>query len=776
MTEALDLSLYAKPTGNGTLGMELAVDGIACGACIARIEGAVKRLPGVTEARLNYTNRRLHVSWADGATEPAQILQALEDSGYHGHPFVPQRAEQAEAAEARRLTRCLAVAGFAAMNIMLLSVAVWSGNVTDITPETRDFFHWASALIALPAAAYAGRPFFASAWRALKSRTLNMDVPISLGVILALAMSVVETANHAEHAYFDSAIMLLFFLLIGRTLDHAMRRKTRAIAGNLAALKAETAHRFAGDELVSVPVAALKAGDRLLVKPGERVPADGTVMGGNSEIDESLITGETARRKVASGATIYAGSMNYSGALTLKVTAAGGAALIDEIERLLDKAASAKSRAMRLADRASRVYAPLVHATAALTLAGWLFAGASLHDALVIAIAVLVITCPCALALAIPAVQVVASGALFRANVILNTGDAVERLGEIDTVIFDKTGTLTSPEPRAINVTAIEPELLELATRLALSSRHPLAVALAREALLRSPFEDAVEEPGQGVRAVIDGVEARLGGASFCGVSPVPLIPAKAEIQSLTQGAGDLPPSLPAFRLRAPRFGGLESAEAREAIVGWAAGTSGIKNDPAHSTICFRYGERTAVIAISQTLRPDAVNVIMALAHLGLDLRILSGDRDDAVEPVARALGIESWQGGLKPADKIALIESLKTNGRRVLMVGDGLNDAPALAAAYVSLSPISAADVTQAQADAVFLGERLKPVLDAVVISRRARRLMTQNLWLAAIYNAIAVPIAIAGLVTPLIAALAMSGSSLLVTLNALRGRGKRS
>ncbi|HEX3161096.1 MAG TPA: heavy metal translocating P-type ATPase [Pseudolabrys sp.] len=722
MPEVLDLSLYAKPAGNGTLGMELAVDGIACGACIARIEGAVKRLPGVTEARLNYTNRRLHVSWTDGATEPAQILQALEDSGYHGHPFVPQRAEQAEAAEARRLTRCLAVAGFAAMNIMLLSVSVWSGNVTDITPETRDFFHWASALIALPAAAYAGRPFFASAWRALKSRALNMDVPISLGVILALGMSVVETANHAEHAYFDSAIMLLFFLLIGRTLDHAMRRKTRAIAGNLAALKAETAHRFAGDELVSVPVAALKAGDRLLVKPGERVPADGTVLGGNSQIDESLITGETARRKIASGATIYAGSLNYSGALTLKVTAAGGAALIDEIEKLLDKAASAKSHAMRLADRASHIYAPLVHTTAALTLAGWLIAGASLHDALVTAIAVLIITCPCALALAIPAVQVVASGALFRANVILNAGDAIERLAEVDTVIFDKTGTLTLPEPRATNVAAIDPELLELAARLALSSRHPLAVALAREARMRVPFEGAVEEPGQGVRALIDGVEARLGSAEFCGV----LQPASDESD--------------------------------------------------RSNIFFAHGARAATIAISQQLRPDAVEVINALTRFGLDLRILSGDRDNAVAPIAHALGIKYWQGGLKPAGKIALIESLKANGRRVLMVGDGINDAPSLAAAHVSLSPISAADVTQAQADAVFLGERLKPVLDAVAISRRARGLMTENLWLAAIYNAIAVPIAIAGAVTPLIAALAMSGSSLLVTLNALRAGRRKS
>ena len=719
MTEALDLSLYAKPAGDGTLGMELAVDGIACGACIGRIEHAMKSLPGVTEARLNFTNRRLHVAWADGAVEPAQILQALEDSGYHGHPFVPLRAEQEEAAEARRLTRCLAVAGFAAMNIMLLSVSVWSGNVTDITPETRDFFHWASALIALPAAAYAGRPFFASAWRALRARALNMDVPISLGVILALAMSLVETVNHAEHAYFDSAIMLLFFLLIGRTLDHAMRRRTRAVAGNLAALKADTAHRFAGDELVSVPVAALKAGDRLLVKPGERVPADGAVLNGISEIDESLITGETARRKVTSGATIYAGSMNYSGALTLKVTAAGGAALIDEIEKLLDKAASAKSRTMRLADRASRIYAPVVHLTAALTLAGWLIAGASVHDAVVTAIAVLIITCPCALALAIPAVQVVASGTLFRANIILNAGDAVERLAEVDTVIFDKTGTLTLPEPRVVNAAALDPDLLQKAARLALSSRHPLAVALSREAATRTPFDGAMEVPGQGVHAVIDGVEARLGSAEFCDV-------VTANVSSA-------------------------------------------------SAICFRHGKRFDVIAIAQKLRSDAVEVVNSLRRCGFDLRILSGDRPEAVAPIARALGIEHWQGGLKPVEKIARIEEWKAHGRRVLMVGDGLNDAPSLAAAHVSLSPISAADVTQAQADAVFLGERLKPVLDAVVIARRARSLMTENLWLAAIYNAVAVPIAIAGAVTPLIAALAMSGSSLLVTLNALRARGRR-
>jgi P-type Cu2+ transporter len=719
MTEmTLDLSLYAKPAGDGVLGMELAVEGIACGACIGKIEHAVKRLPGITEARLNFTNRRLRVAWSDGALKPARIVETLEDIGYRAHPFTPLRAEQEEAAEMRRLLRCLAVAGFAAMNIMLLSVSVWSGNVTDITPETRDFFHWASALIALPAAAYAGRPFFASAWRALRAASVNMNVPISLGVTLALGMSLVETANHAEHAYFDSAVMLLFFLLVGRTLDHAMRRKTRAVAGNLAALRADTAHRFAGDEIVSVPVAALKAGDRLLVKPGERVPADGIVLSGTSELDETLITGETALRAIATGATIYAGSMNYAGALTMRVTAADSATLLDEIERLLEQAASAKSRTRRLADRAARFYAPVVHTTAGLTLLGWLLAGATFHDSIITAIAVLIITCPCALALAIPAVQVVASGVLFRAGVILNTGDAIERLGEADTIVFDKTGTLTLPEPRVAITGTLDLDLLQVAARLALSSRHPLATALAREGASRIPYDGANEEPGQGVHALIDGAEARLGSAKFCGIA-------------------------------------LSDA-----------------HQPGVSHIYFAHAGRSASIAISQKLRSDAVETIRALAAIGLDLHILSGDRAQAVQPIARALGIAQWTGGLKPAEKIAAIDALKAQGRRVLMVGDGLNDAPALAAAHVSLSPIAAADLTQAQTDALFLGERLKPVLVAVLVARRARTLMRQNLWLAALYNVIAVPVAIAGAVTPLIAALAMSGSSMLVTLNALRAR----
>jgi Cu2+-exporting ATPase len=722
MAETLDLSSFIRRGRDGTAHIELAVEGVNCAGCIRKIENGLKRLPGIVDARLNFTNRRLAVDWHEDDLAAGDVIAALARIGYRAHPFEPERAEMDEATYARWLLVCLGVAGFAAMNIMLLSVSVWSGHVTDMTQETRDFFHWLSALIALPAAAYAGQPFFRSAWRALRVRQLNMDVPISLGVLLALGMSLVETINHATHAYFDSAVMLLFFLLCGRYLDHAMRRKTRAVAGNLAALKAEIAHRLdANNELVAVPAAALKAGDRILVRPGERVPADGIVVGGASEIDPSLVTGETAHERVAAGAAVHSGSMNYSGTLTVRVTAAGADTLLADVERLLEKAVAAKSRYLRLADRAARLYAPLVHAAAALTAIGWLAAGASLHDAVVTAIAVLIITCPCALALAIPAVQVAASGALFRSNIILNTGDAIERLAEIDTIVFDKTGTLTLPEPRVANAAEIDPEMLQLAARLALSSHHPLAAAIAREARERTPIEGAVEEPGQGVRAVIAGGEARLGSPAFCGVTA----------------------------LNYPATGASDT-----------------------SMIAISHAGRRNILMVRQKLRPDAAAVVNALGARDYRIFIFSGDRSEAVAPVAAALGVTEWHAGMKPAEKISAIDAMKAAGRRVLMVGDGLNDAPALAAAHVAISPIGAADITQMHADAIFLGERLAPVLDAIGIAKRARRLMLQNLWLAAVYNAVAVPIAIAGLVTPLIAALAMSGSSMLVTLNSLRAR----
>ena len=337
MTETLDLSMFVEPGDAGASHMTLAVEGVACAGCIRKIESGLTKLPGIIDARLNFTQRRLAVDWRNDEIDAARIIEAIEGIGYHAHPFAPERADADESAQAKWLLKCLAVAGFAAMNVMLLSVSVWAGNVSDMTQETRDLFHWLSALIALPAVAYAGQPFFQSAFRALRMRQVNMDVPIAIGVSLALGLSVYETAIHATHAYFDSAIMLLFFLLIGRYLDLAMRRKTRVFAGNLASIKAEFAHRLdASGELTQVPIAALYPSDRVLVRAGERVPADGTVINGSSEIDESLVTGETLYRPVRAGTTIYAGSINVSGVLTVWVTAVGAGTLVEEVERLLD--------------------------------------------------------------------------------------------------------------------------------------------------------------------------------------------------------------------------------------------------------------------------------------------------------------------------------------------------------------------------------------------------------------------------------------------------------
>ncbi|MBZ6075355.1 heavy metal translocating P-type ATPase [Microvirga puerhi] len=724
MAETLDLSAYVRRQDNGTSHLDLAIEGIDCAACISEIESGVSHLPGLVSARLNYTTHRLALDW-QGTLDPIVFVDELCRLGYRAHPFQARAVEEEEARRAQWLLKCLAVAGFASMNIMLLAVSVWSGNVSDISPETRDFFHWLAALISLPAVAYAGQPFFRSAIGALKNGRTNMDVPITIGILLALFMSVIETINHAEHTYFDSVVMLLFFLLCGRYLDQAMRRRTRTVACNLASLRAEVAHRLDDrGEPALVPTAALKPEDRVLVRPGERIPIDGIVLSGSSEVDESLVTGETLPRQLAGGGAVYAGSLNHTGALTVRVTATGQGTLLDEVQRLLENAASAKSRYRQLADKVARAYAPVVHLAAAITAVIWIANGATVHDAVLTAVAVLIITCPCALALAIPVVQVVASGALFRSNVLLNSGDALERLARVDTIVFDKTGTLTLPEMSIANKAAIPPDLLEAAARLALSSHHPLAAAAVREARNRRPFEGAIEEPGQGVRAVVDGAEIRLGSPAFCDAEDLAAIMVGEQMQA--------------------------------------------------SVIACARGHERAILLVRQALRPDAAQVIKSLRASGLDCRILSGDRPAAVAPIAAALGIEAWRAGAKPADKIAELERLKAEGRRVLMVGDGLNDAPALATADISISPITATDLTQAQADAVFLGDLLEPILDAVTISRRAHALMRQNLLLALIYNLFAVPLAFLGYVTPLVAALAMSGSSSLVTLNALRARGK--
>jgi len=720
-----DYSAFLKRGRDGRPRLELAVEGIVSADAIESIENSLRATPGLVSARLNFTTRRLSTEWTTPDCDPSLAIDTLERLGYRVAPFHADDAESDEDRRTKWLLRCLAVSGFAAVNVMLLSVSVWAGNVTDITPETRDLFHWLSALIALPAAGFAGQPFFYSAAGALRAGRMNMDVPISIGIALALGMSVYETAHHAEHAYFDSSLMLLFFLLSGRVLDHAMRKRTRAAAANLAALRVPVATRLQADgTLLEVPPEALMEGDIVLVRPGERLPADGVVVRGVSQIDQSLVTGETARISPSIGDQVFAGTLNCDAALQVKVSAAGAATLLSDIERLIDDAVLANSTYVQIADRVAQFYAPVVHVAAGLTAMGWIAFGASVHDALVIAIAVLIITCPCALALAAPTVQVVVAGALFRRGILMKSGDMIERMSAVDTIVFDKTGTLTRPDPSLVDTGDLSHDLLKLAGRLALSSHHPLARAVREFAIENfGPLElisGAEEVTGEGVHAIYEGVSVSLGSPAFC-------------------------------QMAAPV---------------WRDTTS---------IIAFRYGNDAGYIAIGQALRTDAIETLARLKQDGYRLLIISGDHQRPVESTARLLGVTEWIAGAKPHEKLSLLETLKNEGRTVLMVGDGLNDAPALAAASVSLSPATGADMTQAAADAVFTGTTLSAVRDTLLLCKMGHRVMRDNFLLALVYNLIAVPLAVAGLVTPLIAAAAMSSSSIIVTVNALRARKAR-
>ena len=701
--------------------LNFAVHGATCAACMQKIERSARALPGVVGARYNFTTHRLAIEAAPASFDAIALIERLDGLGYEARPYRPDALEARREAHDRRLLRALAVAGFGAANIMLLSVSVWSGNVSGIAPETRDLFHWISALIALPVVAYAGQPFFESAATALRAKRLNMDVPISLAILLALVMSVVQTASGAEHAYFDSAVMLLFFLLIGRVLDSRARRQTRDLGQNLLALQRPTVTRLlANGNTQQIASADVKVSDRIVIAPGSRIGIDGHVISGSSAVDTSLITGESEPSVVAAGDDVYAGTLNLSGALTVESRAAGTNTLLSEISDLMERATAARGRYRRLADRAASVYAPLVHILAALTFAGWLALGAGWQPALLNAIAVLIITCPCALGLAVPAVQAVATGTLFRAGALVSSGDALERLARADTVVFDKTGTLTEPDPGVQDLSDIPADVLALAARLATSSHHALAKALARYARNCQPFEDVCEYPGEGVVASADGRELRLGSRAFCGARTSDGPDAGPQLE-LWFRDGDQPP------------------------------------------VTFRFG---------QSLKRDAGNVVAELRALGFEIEMISGDREAPVRSAAKALGIIDWQAATDPKQKIERIKTLQAQGSHVLMVGDGLNDAAALQTANVSAAPAAALDITQAAADVVIIGNRLTPLVGAIKTGRKARRLMLQNFALAAAYNSIAIPLAVAGLVTPLLAALFMSGSSLLVTLNALRAK----
>ena len=696
----------------------LAVENMHCGGCIRSVERALAGLTDVVSARANLSQRRVSIETRQPAATEEPFVAALASVGFKATPLVDERPDAAKADDVDLLRR-LGVAGFAAANIMLMSVAVWSGQAQDMPASLITLFHWLSAMIAIPAVAYAGRPFFVSAKGALAAGRLNMDVPISLGVLLATGMSLYQTARGLDHVYFDAAVTLLFFLLIGRALDQRMRTRATAAAQNLLGARVAAATVLNADGTAErIATRAIEPGMRILVAAGERIPVDAHLRVGESEIDESLISGESRPRHVRGDDRLYAGTINLSGAIEVEAVAREDGSLIAEIARMMASAEQARGRYVRIADRAAELYAPAVHILGLATFLTWLARGNGWEPALEAAIAVLIITCPCALALAVPVTQVVAAGRLFRKGIIVKAADGLERLAAVDTVVLDKTGTLTLGEPRLSAADKIPDDHLVLAASLAVASRHPYARAIVRAAERRglrvAPAANVAESAGAGLTAAVGGREVRLGSARHCG---------------LDAGEGD------------------------------------------NATLWLRDGDRAPLaFPLADPLRPDAPAVIAALKAQGLAVEILSGDRAGPVAEAALAVGVETWRAAVRPDEKIARIEALKSQGRHPLMVGDGLNDAPALAAGHASLSPSTAADISQTTADAIFQGEPLSPVLETLAVARATQRRSIENFAIAIGYNIVFVPLAMLGLVTPLIAAIAMSASSIAVTANALR------
>lgn len=730
-TPRADPVAFVRTDENGDSALDLLVEGARCAGCIRKIEGALLATPGVSAARLNLSTGRLSVAWAPQTQGGRDIVSVIADAGYRATPYDPAEDQKVADRDGRQLLRALAVAGFASMNIMMFSVPVWSGDA-DMGTSTRTLMHFWSALIAVPAALYAGQPFFRSAFAAMQKGRANMDVPISLGVILTLVLSLYETATGGHRAYFDGACMLLFLLLIGRYLDHLLRQRARSAARDLLSMQSTTATRLFDDGRVeSVAANTLHVGDRIMLAPGDRAPVDARISEDESWFDCAVLTGETLPVRMKAGELVHAGAINLTRSLTLVVASEAQTSLIAQLSRLIEIGEQGRARFVRIADKAAALYVPLVHSVAALTFIGWMLAprllpslvtDIGLHGALMNAIAVLIITCPCALGLAAPAVQVVATGRLFRQGVLVKSGDALERLAQIDTVVFDKTGTLTLGKPTLVSHPSAE--TLAAAAALARASRHPLSRALVTAAGVGKKADNVQETPGEGLTGLVNGDMCRLGRRAF--VCP-------------------------------------SAAEATE-------------NADSDAEVWFVRGAGPAErLVFADTLRPDAREVVAALRKRGLAVELLSGDRSAAVENAARNAGIDHWQADMRPDAKVARLEALREAGRHVLMVGDGLNDAPALAAAHASAAPGAAIEVAQSAADVVFTGMRLAPIVDIIDTARRAQSRVHENFAFSGLYNILAVPIAVIGLVTPMIAALAMAGSSLIVTLNALRLQGMR-
>ena len=678
--------------------LQFSLPTIHCAACIGKIERGLADIAGVYSARVNLSMKRLSV---EGPVDPAHIMTALANLGVEAFPLDLEALNSARDDQGRALLLRMTIAGFAMMNVMLLSVAVWSGA----EDATRNLFHLISAAMALPVVAFSGQPFFQNAWAALRVGRLNMDVPISLAILLAAGMSLFETMNGGHHAYFDAALSLTFFLLIGRFMDHQTRSSARSAAKELTALEVQSAERITATGTQTVSVQSLCVGETVVVATGARIPVDGILKSASAMMDRALLTGETAAASVQEGAALQAGEINIGAPLYLRATAVGHDSSLKRIAALIETAENGRNSYTALADRAAQIYAPAVHLLALVAFICWVMATGDMRLALNIAIAVLIITCPCALGLAVPAVSTAAISRLFSEGFLVKHATALERLAEVDHVVFDKTGTLTMAAVTPLD----DPQDTAIAKALAQASQHPLSKALvaASSTVIAADVENIVESAGHGVQGIYNGHIVKLGSGAWLGAD--------------CAGLG------------------------------------------------LKVGDRPAIAITSvETIREG---VPEAVAGLGLNAEIVTGDTEKPAKNIANQLSLPVTFDA-RPEDKLCHLTALSAQGQRILMVGDGLNDTAALASAHASIAPSTALEASRNAADIVVLKSSFAALPLVLKVAKASRSLSQQNFAIAALYNCIAVPIALAGFATPLAAALAMSASSITVLLNSQRMR----
>ena len=706
----------------------LILEGITCSACVWLNERHLSGIKGVLSADINYTSHRARVRWDNTQIKLSQILEAIASIGYRAHPFDAARQEALAQQERKTALLRIYLAGLSMMQVMMYAVPLYVAEAGDMSRDMEGLMRWASLILTLPVVLYSSIPFYQGSWRDLKAGRAGMDVPVALGVLTAFAASTWATITQSGEVYFDSVSMFVFLLLGGRYLEMLARRKAGSAVEKLVKLIPSFAHRLPDYPQDKAPqeaaVAQLQVGDYLLVREGEIIPADGIIIEGNTQVDEALLTGEGRPIDKHCGDELIGGALNRANPVVLQISRIGAQSTLSGIVRLLDKAIAEKPHFSQLADRVSAWFVVALLLIAAATAIGWYA-----HDpqrALWITVSVLVVSCPCALSLAAPAALATATGKLAQLGLLITQGHALETLSRVDCVVFDKTGTLTTGQMQIIDRFYFgDPAHADaIATSLEQQSSHPIAHAFSQIQTKHQPTAGNIRySPGSGIEGVCEHTTYRIGNYSHV-----------AELVGTVSCPGCVAPT-----------------DATLVYLG-------------------REGTWLACYAIADELRPEAPAVIKLLQQQEKQLLLLSGDRRTSVESLARRLQLPDWQAECTPRQKLEVLADLQQQGKSVLMIGDGINDAPVLAAAQVSIAIGSGSDIARASGDMVLLVESLRPVMSGLDLSRRCMAIIRQNLAWALIYNVIALPLAIAGLVTPWLAGLGMAGSSLLVVANALR------